>query len=249
MIKVSVVLAVINEEKFLADCLDSVKGLADEIVIFDEKSTDNTPKIAKKYKARFYSVDHEEIFHITKQKAIDAAKGEWILQLDADERLSPELKKEIQEIIGNNPKENGFWIPRSNFFLGKFLKKGGVYPDYTLRLYKNGKGKLPCKSVHEQACVEGEVGYLKHDLLHYADATFERYINRFNRYTDLQAKETSGGLLANLVIKPLFDTKQGFLTIYLRHLGFLDGFPGFVWALFSSLTFPVSYFKKIEKYL
>ena len=127
------------------------------------------------------------------------------------------------------------------------MKKGGTYPDYTLRLYRNGEGKLPCKSVHEQAEVEGKVGFLKNDLLHFADESFERYISRWNRYTDLQAKGVKGGFITNIFIKPLFDSLQGFITIYFRHLGFLDGLPGFIWALFSALTIPISYFKSKER--
>lgn len=245
MIDLSVVLSVRNEEKFLGKCLESIKDIAGEIIVFDEKSTDKTPEIAKKYHAKLFSVNHEENFHITKQKAIEKATKKWILQLDADEVVNPKLKNEITQTIKSEPSENGFWIPRSNFFLGRFLKKGGTYPDYTLRLYKNGKGRLPCISVHEQAEVEGEVGFLKNDLLHFADESFGRYISRFNRYTDIEAKNVKGGFFQNLFLKPLFDTNQGFLTIYFRHLGFLDGLPGFIWALFSSLHFPIAYFKSI----
>ncbi len=99
MIKLSIVLAVRNEELNLANCLDSIKGIADEIVIVDEYSTDRTVEIAKKYGARIYEEPHHEIFHITKQKALDLAKGEWILQLDADEIITPELREEIKEIV------------------------------------------------------------------------------------------------------------------------------------------------------
>ena len=247
MIDLSIVLSVRNEEKFLGKCLESIKDIAGEIIVFDEKSTDKTPEIARKYKAKLFSVNHEENFHITKQKAIEKATKKWILQLDADEVVSLELKKEITQIIKSDPPENGFWIPRSNFCLGRFLKKGGTYPDYTLRLYRNGEGKLPCKSVHEQAEVEGKVGFLKNDLLHFADESFERYISRWNRYTDLQAKGVKGGFITNIFIKPLFDSLQGFITIYFRHLGFLDGLPGFIWALFSALTIPISYFKSKER--
>ena len=249
MKKLSVTLATFNEEKFLPACLESIKYIADEIVIVDGTSTDNTREIAKKSGAKIIVRENPKNFHINKKMANDAATGEWILQLDADEVVSPALRKEIEETINNNPYENGFWIPRANFFLGRFLKKGGTYPDYTMRLYRRGKGNLPAKSVHEQAVVEGKAGYLKNDLLHYADETFGRYIARFNRYTDLEAKEVKGGLVSNLFWKPLIDARQGFLTIYFRHLGILDGFPGFVWALFSSMHFPIAYFKSIEKKL
>lgn len=246
----SVTLAVYNEEKVLARCLESIKEIANEIVIVDGKSSDSTITIAKKYKAKIFSVPNDPInFHKQKKLANDKAVGEWTLQLDADEVVTPQLAKEILEKINSDPRENGFWIPRANFFLGKFLKKGGAYPDYTLRLYRRGKGNLPAVHVHEQAKVEGKTGYLKNDLLHYNNPTFARYLERMNRYTDSQAKMVTGGLISNVIIKPLFDNKQGFLTIYFRHLGFLDGFPGFIWALFSALHIPIAYFKSLESKL
>jgi len=248
MIKLSVTLAVYNEEKFLGRCLDSIKDIADEIIVVDGKSMDKTTDIAKKYKAKIITTTNKANFHINKKMANDNASGEWILQLDADEVVSPELKKEIKETVGSNPLENGFWIPRANFFLGKFLKKGGAHPDYTLRLYRKSFGNLPAKSVHEQAVVEGKLGFLKNNLLHYNNPTFGIYIEkRLNRYTDLMAKEVKGGFVRNVFWNPLFDSRQGFLFIYFRHLGFLDGFPGFVWALFSALHFPIAYFKSVEK--
>lgn len=246
MKKLSVTLAVFNEEKFLGQCLDSVKDLTNEIVIVDGKSTDRTVEIAKKHQANVYETTNKENFHINKKMANNKASGEWILQLDADEVVTPELGAEIKKKIDSNPKENGFWIPRANYFLGRFLRKGGVYPDYTLRLYRRGKGNLPGKSVHEQARVVGETGYLKNDLQHFADRTFERYLTRFNRYTDLEAKEVRGGMIKYLIWLPLFDGNQGFLSIYFRHLGFMDGFPGFIWALYSSLHFPIAYFKSLD---
>lgn len=244
--KLSVTLATYNEGKFIGRCLQSIKDIADEIVIADGRSTDETRQIEKKYRVRIIDTPNiPENFHIMKKLANDNAKGEWILQLDADEVVSPELAKEIKDTINSNPEENGFWIPRLNYFLGKFLKKGGVYPDYTLRLYRRGKGNLPAKDVHEQAVVQGRVGYLKHDLLHYSNPTFSDYLEkRFNRYTDIMARNLSGGFFRNVFWEPIFNPNQGFFSIYFRHLGFLDGFPGFVWALFSGLHFPIAYFKK-----
>jgi len=240
MSKISVVLAVYNEETNLKSCLESIKDLAWEIVVVDGGSEDMTVEIAKEFGARVIRTNNPPIFHINKNKAIDKALGDWILQLDADEVVGKELAEEIRNIISKNPKENGFWIPRRNFFLGRFLKKGGQYPDYTLRLYKRGKGRLPAKDVHEQAVVEGDVGYLKNDLLHLRDKTFSIYIERFNRYTDLLASQIKDANFFDYIfLKPTF----WFIKTYLRHRGYVDGFPGFVFALFSSLRFPVSYIK------
>lgn len=252
-IKLSVTLAVYNEERNLDRCLKAVKGIADEIIIVDGKSIDKTKQIAAKYRAKVFETENDPVnFHKQKKLANDKAVGEWILQLDADEDVSPDLKNEIKEKINSDPPENGFWIPRANYFLGRFLRKGGAYPDYTMRLYRRGKGNLPADNVHEQAVVEGPVGYLKHDLLHYNNPTFGDYIEkRFNRYTDIMAREIydshkEPSFINYVFIKPLFDANQGFLSIYVRHLGFLDGFPGYIWALFSALHFPIAYFKYFD---
>src|SRR3990170_4130443 len=157
---ISVAIATYNEEENISICLASVVDWVKEIVLVDGSSTDKTVEIAKKYKANIIIVKNLPNFHFNKQKAIDNCKHKWILQLDADEVVSEELR---QEIININEEEeiNGYWMPRKNYFLGRFLSKGGQYPDYTLRLYRRGKGRLPCKSVHEQAQVEGKTAYLQ----------------------------------------------------------------------------------------
>lgn len=245
----SVALATYNEEKNLEECLESVKGLADEIVIVDGGSTDGTVVIAQRFKARVVITDNPPIFHINKQKAIDASTHDWILQLDADERVSPELKDEISYAINHSSSAiNGYWLPRKNWFLGRFLTKGGQYPDYTLRLYRRGKGRLPCKSVHEQAVVKGEVGYLKNPLIHMADTSFGHYLMRWWRYTDLLKDELGEKHLGvpaffdYLFLKPTYH----FLLIYIRHKGFVDSWQGFVFAFFSGLRFPVAYLKYLK---
>lgn len=246
-IKLSVVLAVYNEEDNLKKCLDSVEKIANEIVVVDGGSKDKTLEIAQQFGAKIIQITNPTNFHINKNKAIDAASGDWVLQLDADEVATEELSKEIRLLLLKDEKFNGYWIPRRNFFLGRFLKKGGQYPDYTLRLYKRGKGRLPAKDVHEQAVVEGEVGFLKNDLLHLRDKNFSQYLLRFNRYTDLLAVQLSKDkandnfltFVNYILLKPFF----WFVKSYLRHRGYVDGFPGFIFALFSSLRFPVSYMK------
>lgn len=246
----SVVLATFNEEKNLPDCLESVKDFADEIVIVDGGSTDATVEIAKKFGAKVHSTTNPKMFHINKQKAIDLATSDWILQLDADERLTDGLSKEIESIINDRDARDGYWIPRKNWFLGRFLMKGGVYPDYTLRLYKKGKGKLPQKDVHEQAVVAGSVGYLREPLIHMADLSFKRYLFRFNRYTDFiadQYKEQKLSknpltMLEYMIGKPVF----WFLWTTFRHKAVLDGWQGVVFSLFSSLRFAVAYTKYIQ---
>lgn len=247
----SVVLATFNEEKNLSDCLTSIKDLAQEIIIVDGTSTDDTVKIAREYGAKVTVTTNPPIFHINKQKAIEQASTNWILQLDADERVTPELRQEIKEKINTKSEINGYWLPRKNYFLGRFLTKGGQYPDYTLRLYRRGFAELPQKDVHEQAVVEGKTEYLTHPLLHYADPSFERYLLRYGRYTNLIAtelKEQKIGLNPIIAIKYLLILPTWwFLLTYIRHKGFVDSWQGFVFSFFSAARFPVAYVKYLKK--
>lgn len=256
MQKLSVVLAVFNEEENLSRCLEAVKDLADEIVIVDGGSKDNTVKIAKKFDAKITITTNPPIFHINKQKAIDKATCDWILQLDADEVVSEELREEIKKILEQTENENnGYWMPRKNFFLGRFLMKGGQYPDYTVRLYRRGKGRLPQKDVHEQAVIEGKVGYLKHALLHYPYKNFKVYTKKWMRYNKLIASQLDGEIRKKNTFWQIYYAfgflfaKPGhwMITTYLRHKGFYDSWQGFVFSLMSSLRFPVAYVLYLRK--
>lgn len=282
MTKLSVVLATFNEEKNLKACLASVKDIANEIVIVDGTSSDNTVAIAKSFGARVFIVPNQQIFHINKQKALNHAKHEWVLQLDADEVVSRALAKEITRVIAMTEEELetyqeslpkrtlflrhqklleerdgaigtktgdyvAFFIPRLNYFLGKYLKYGGVYPDGVIRLIRKSKSHFPCKDVHEQIAVNGRVGWLEHDLLHMADPTFARYLMRNKRYVDLLAaqihpKGMTGGI-DYLLVKPAW----WFFLTFGRHKGFLDGWQGFVFSFFSALRFPRAYGEYLKK--
>jgi glycosyltransferase involved in cell wall biosynthesis len=248
---ISVAIATYNEEKNIKRCLEAVSDWVDEIIIADGNSQDETIKIASKFKnVKIIKTTNKPMFHINKNIAIDGCTSDWILQLDADEIVTPELKKEITFYLNKNINEvkyNGFWIPRQNYFLGTFLKKGGQYPDPTIRFYKNGKGRLPCVDVHEQAKIEGEVGWLKNDLKHYADTSFSLYLLRANRYTTLFAQEllekktkaNSISFINFYIFKPTW----WFLKTFFRHRGYVDGFPGFVFSFYSALRFPIAYTK------
>lgn len=293
-IKLSVVLATRNEEKNIGRCLKSVKKLIEdlpagrqgEIIVVDENSTDKTRQIAKQFGAKVYEEPHHDIFHITKQKALDLARGKWVLQLDADEVVTPELAQEIKKVLAGEKlsisakksklferhqslieqrdlpagrqavkswKDSGeivgYFIPRRNMFLGKPLIHAGVYPDGVIRLVKNGFAKFPQKSVHEQIQLDGKVGWLENDLLHYDSPTLRRYFIRMNRYTDLKAEELKKAKINkniwNLFIYTICKPLYTFIMLYFRHLGFLDGVQGFLWSFFSALHFPIGYWKYI----
>ncbi len=256
MSKISFVTSTFNEEKNLPSCLDSVKELADEITLVDGSSKDKTVEIAKEYGAKVKVTDNPPIFLINRQKAIDMATGDWLLNLDADERATTELIKEIKEVVRNDDKKfNGYFIPRKNWFLGRFLMKGGQYPDYQLRLYRRGKVHFELKDVHEQAIVEGEKGYLKSSMLHYPYKDFPAYLLKWRRYNDVfatQIKENFSkkslfaklfGGLDYLLIKPAW----WFFWTQIRHKGIYDLWSGAVFSFFSALRFPVSYLKSFSK--
>ncbi len=248
---ISLCIATFNEETFLHYPLDSCIDWVDEVVIVDGNSTDKTVEVAKSYgkKVRIIQAENVPMFHANKQKAIEAAKGDWILQLDADEEVTQNLKDEILRITNDELRMTNqavaYWVPRKNYFLGRFLTKGGVYPDHTIRLYKNGVAKFPCKTVHENVEITRaartsavNIGYLKNDLLHYADPNFSRYLRRWKRYNELDAKllrekGKKPNIFNYLIIKPL----TTFFAMFVRHKGFMDGWQGFVFAFFSSVRF------------
>jgi len=252
----SIAIATFNEEKNLAKCFDAVKDWAGEIVVVDGGSTDKTVEIAQKYTDKIIITDNPPIFHLNKQKSLDACSGDWILQLDADEIVTPELKKEIIEETRNSQPAtqkpiNGYFLSRKNYFLGHWLKKGGLYPDYILRLVKKNKAFFPCKSIHEQIKVTGEVGYLKNDFLHYTNSTIADYWkNSIDRNASLTAKEiiktnknNSLSLAFNYLI---FLPIKWFYLRLIRHKGILDGIYGVIFALGSTLHYPVAYIKYLK---
>lgn len=247
--KLSLCLAVFNEEKNIHYPLNSAYDFVDEVIIVDGGSTDKTVGIAKSYgkKVKVITSPNPPMFHINKQKAIEAAEGDWILQLDADEAVTEEQKKEIREIISSNDSVEAYNMPRKNWFLTRFLMKGGQYPDYTIRLYKNGAARFPCRDVHENVEIKGTVGFMKNPLLHYADPDFSRYLMRWDRYTTLEVEKMLKGQNLSFFKHFVWLPKITFLQMYFRHKGFMDGFPGFVFSLFSALRFMVVYIKWWKK--
>lgn len=246
----SVVLATYNEEENIGSCLKSVKTIADEIIVVDGGSSDKTVEIAKSFNAKVTITDNPPIFHINKQKAVDLAKGDWILQLDADEVVSSELKEEIVLTINQEDIIEGYFVKRRNFFLGHWMHKGGQYPDPVIRLFQRGKGKFPCKSVHEQVEINGKVGILKNDLLHYTAPTLARYLANNDRYAALTAKEFKDKNLPINIITAcnyfLFKPVYEFFMLYFRHKGILDGYQGFIFAFYSGFLFAKAYLKYIK---
>ncbi|HYD35450.1 MAG TPA: glycosyltransferase family 2 protein [Vitreimonas sp.] len=251
---ISVVLATHNEAKNLPRCLEAVKDFADEIIIVDGESTDETVAIAKTFKAKVIKTTNKANFHINKQMAMDEARGELVLQLDADEVVDDDLALFIRDLHHHlredNDHYNAWLIKRKNLFLGRFLSKGGQYPDPVIRLYRSGKAWLPQKDVHEQMHVEGQTGWAEGHLTHYANPTFEDYMRKFNTYTSFKAVQLDEAKLSiNLLTGLHYLVWKPFATlfmIFIRHKGFVDGVPGFVFALMSGLHHAFAYLKLWE---
>jgi glycosyltransferase involved in cell wall biosynthesis len=249
--KLSVALAVYNEEKNIGECLATVLGWADELVVVDGGSSDKTVEIAKSFGATVIQTTNPPIFHINKQKALDACVNMWILQLDADERITPELKKEIEEVLAHESSVRGYYIPRRNYFWGHWMKKGGQYPDSVIRLVKKDSASFPAKSVHEQIHIEGAVGHLTSPMDHISYRTKEDYWRKSDRYTTLTAAELSSKHVPKNIwsffyyslVKPV----QIFISLFVIHKGFMDGWYGFLFAYWSSLHYKTAYKKYIQK--
>lgn len=253
MPQLSVVLAVHNEERMLGQCLDAVTSIADEYVIVDGESTDNTVAIAKQFSAVVISTTNKANFHINKQMAIDAARFPLVLQLDADEIVDAELLQFIDS-IKHQPMPSGdatpvaWQIARKNHFLNRWLSKGGQYPDMVIRLFYAGKARLPQQNVHEQLQVDGEVATANGHLLHFANPTLQDYMVKFNRYTSFEALRLKSegtqvpSTLKYCIIKPIVT----FFLLYFRHRGYVDGMAGFAFALLSALHPPFVWIKYQE---
>ena len=185
--KISIAIITYNEEKNIKDCLESVKW-ADEVVVADGSSKDKTRQIAIELGARVIKTVNKPFFDTNKNIAIKACRGDWIFLLDADERISPELAKEIVEEVNSwgTGKPVAYWVKRKNYFLGRFFKKGGQYPDPVVRLFKKGQAFMPKDTVHQQLEIKGKTGWLENDLIHLATPVFSRYLLRERRYAFLE---------------------------------------------------------------
>ncbi len=174
----SVVIIALNEERNLPRCLASVKW-ANEIIVVDSGSTDRTRQISKESGAKVFDIKWQG-FGQAKGYGLSQATSEWILSIDADEEVSPELSREIQDIMKSNPSSDGYYMPRKTMFLGRWIYHCGWYPDGVLRLFRRSKGKFDTSVVHEKVILDGRTGDLKGELLHYSYPDLDHYFRKFN---------------------------------------------------------------------
>jgi (heptosyl)LPS beta-1,4-glucosyltransferase len=234
--RVSVTVIAWNEEDRLNACLESV-GWADEIIVIDAESTDKTVQVAREFTDKIW-VRPWPGFAAQKNFALELAEGEWILSLDADERVTPELRTRIDAIVRADGPADGYSIPRRNLFWGAWVRHGGLYPDYQLRLFRRGAGRFVDSAVHESVMVAGRVEKVAEPLLHHSYRGLDDFVTRSNRYSTLAAAELvrRGGhpTLLGLALRPL----GRFLSMYILRAGFLDGWRGFVLAvLYANYVF------------
>lgn len=240
----SVVIIAKNEEKRLEECLKSA-SFASEIVVVDDKSTDRTVEIAKKYTDKIFEREMDvEGRH--RNFAYSKATQPWVLSLDADERITPELAEEIHKVITSDTPHDVFAIPIKTFIGKRWIQGAGYYPASKARMFRAGKFKYEEASVHPRVIYEGTCGQLKGDILHYSCENLEQWIYKFNRETGLEAKKwIEDGRKVSLV-NSLRKTVDRFLKNYFLKKGIEDGFYGFLMSVFHGLYQLFTYAKYRE---
>lgn len=231
-ILLSAVISVLNGEQYLDDCLRSVE-FAEEIIVVNNSSTDKTLEIAQRYTDKIFTRPNSLMLNINKNFGFSKASGEWILSLDADERITQELKTEIESRIKNHESGiNGYWIPRKNIIFGKWIEHSGWYPDPQLRLFKKGLGKFPEEHVHEMVKVQGKVGSLHGHILHYNYDSVSQFLQKLGAiYGPNEAEQlVKNGYSFDWRDAIRFPVKE-FLSRFFAREGYKDGFHGLMVSL------------------
>jgi glycosyltransferase involved in cell wall biosynthesis len=243
----SVAIVAFNEEANIGRTLESVRW-ADEIVVVDSESTDRTREIAQQYGARVV-VEPWRGHVAQKNYALELCTQSWILPLDADEEVSAGLAMEIQAVVADPKALNGYWIPRRNLFLGRWIRFGGFYPDLKLRLFRRGEGYSTGHDPHDRYELKTgrAIGRCKNPLIHYAYPTLSYYLEHMNSYSSLGAKlAVANGhhrfSVIDIVVRPMLT----FVYNYFIRLGFLDGREGLLLHLYHSVYVSWKYSKAWE---
>lgn len=235
---ISVVILTKNEEKNILDCLESVSWV-DEVVIVDDNSIDRTVEVIKTYsfKVKIFKNSLNGDFSFQRNFGLSKTTKDWVLFVDADERISKQLREEINDILieeKNNPKNKGFYIPRRDIMWGKILKHGETGNIKILRLAKRDAGVWQGK-VHEEWLIDGKVNDLEEEIIHYPHQTVGEFLQEINFYTTLRAKELFDQKVKVSVFDIIFYPKAKFLVNYFLKRGFLDGIEGLIVAILMSL--------------
>ncbi len=231
MKKLSVVISAYNEQEKIEECLKSV-SFAEEIIVVNNSSTDKTEEIALKYtKKVFNHSNNPKEIDIQKNFGFGKATGDWILSLDADERIDGDLAEEIKKTINKNEEVNGYWIPRKNIIFGKWIEHTGWYPDNQLRLFKKGKGKYQSEHVHEHLKIDGKTGVLSNHILHKNYENITQFIQKMLIYVPNEANEfLKRGYKFSYTDAIRFPLNE-FLNRFFAREGYKDGFYGLILSL------------------
>jgi glycosyltransferase involved in cell wall biosynthesis len=243
-VSLSIVVLTKNEEKRIAACLDSAKW-ADEIIVVDDESSDKTTEICKNYTQRIL-VRKMDIEGSHRNWAYSQARNNWVLSLDADEIVTPELKEEIGAALKGSPRENGFTIPRRNYIGDYWVRYGGWYPSPQLKLFRKDKFKYEEASVHPRAFMDDPCGHLKADLIHYSYRNLEDFWNKLNNQTTREAQKWLAQGRPMRLGRFLYRTIDRFVRTYFIRKGYKEGFIGFVVAFNAGLYQFISYLKYRE---
>jgi glycosyltransferase involved in cell wall biosynthesis len=227
----SVILITRNEESNLDDCLASLDGIAQQIVVVDSNSTDGTLEIANRYGALMAYPSDWPGFGTQKNRALDLATSDWVLSLDADERLTPALKSEILTAINHSAQINCFAIPRLSWYCGRFIRHSGWSPDYVDRLFRRGTARFSDDLVHERLIPNGTVAKLKNPMLHYSFMNYAQVLDKLNRYSTASAEQAFAKGKTSNPLKAVLHGMWAFVRTYILRAGFLDGPQGFALAM------------------
>ena len=248
MAKLSFVTTAYNEEKKLRECLLSIKDIADEIIVINNSSIDKTEEIAKEFTKKIFNKENNLMLNVNKNFGFSKASSEWILNLDPDERLTPELKEEIKQILEANDKNiDGYYIPRKNIIFGQWIKNSIWWPDYQLRLFRKNKGKFKEKHVHELLEVDGKTKVLENPMLHLNYQSVSQFIKKMDLYTE---NEADNFLKTGKLFNPIDCLRMpinDFLKTFFSQKGYKDGFHGLVLSLLQSSYTLISMVKVWEK--
>jgi glycosyltransferase involved in cell wall biosynthesis len=227
----SVILITRNEEVNLDNCLASLDGIAHQIVVVDTNSSDRTLEIAKKYGATISQPLDWPGFGPQKNRALDLATGEWVLSIDADERLTPALKSEILTAIHHSAHVDCFAIPRLSWYCGRFIRHSGWSPDYVDRLFKRGTARFSDDLVHERLIPNSQVAKLENPLLHYSFMNYSQVLQKLDRYSTASAEQAFAKGKTSSPLKAVLHGVWAFIRTYIIRAGFLDGAQGFALAV------------------
>lgn len=246
--KLSVVISAYNEEQKITDCLESIKWI-DEIIFVDNTSQDTTVELAKKYTRKIFTQPNNLMLNTNKNYGFAKATGDWILNLDADERVTPELKKEIESKIKDQKSEiSGFWIPRKNIIFGKWIKSDMWWPDYQLRLFKKDTGKFPEKHVHEYIEISGKTDKLNETLLHYNYSSISQFIYKMDKiYTEDEVKRIIASQKQLNWIDAIRLPFDDFLKTFFAKKGYVDGLHGLILSILQAFSKELVFIKVWEK--